>query len=719
MTISRDRFELALQRLNYPDWDKFERLASTFLASEFDNVRSMAAPSGDGGRDSELFNQEGELNVAFQFSVTGEWGAKIRATMKRLEENFSEVRELIYLTNQTIGAKGDAVKREMSKKGVSLDIRDITWFLDRANLDTNRSAAAEQLAIAMVDPLLSAKGLAPKPKSVFSPSEAQTALFYLEMQREDEESGKNLTRSCFDALVKAALAGTNRDNRASRQEIYERVVRFLPRYEVHQLKPFIDSALLRLKKNAISEWANGSEYHLSHDEAVSIKDRAARLLLMQSALEADVRDIVAASESIVISDLTRFTECVQAVIEKYFVSRGDEFVKSLSSDIDIVLHDDDLRSAISSTAPSGLVGGRNQSEFIRTACISLMNNPSDATRNYLRILSDSYTLFAFLSETPDVQKATNKLFRQGELWLDTSVLLPVIAETTAPTDDRPFTGMFEQLSKASAKMYVTPGVIEEVRHHLEICVMKSRSEQWFGGVPFVYTKYILNGGQSGKFASWIERFMGSYDPLRDLEDYFERMNIYVENPGPEDLVSPDLVRSIYSYWQEVHGNRRRDKGAMNHTSDLLARHDAENCITVIGERKKNRQRSGLGHSCWWLTLDTAAYKLKDKLDRDIWKEIGFSPVISLDYMMKYLAFGPARDRITSSEASTSRIFTTSLRDAIPPELLAAAEKVRELNGGMPENLIQRKIRDTLDRERERIGEIHQNGGEELDISVLI
>lgn len=719
MVISRDRFQLALTRLEFPQWALFEALASAFLVSEFGQLRTMAAPSGDGGRDSQLYHPDGELDVAFQYSVTGQWQAKIKATKKRLFEEFPDVRQLIYVTNQSIGAQADKLRRELSKEGLSLDIRDEAWFLERANLDTNRAAAAEQLARAMVDPLLSEKGLTGRGQSDFTRDEAKIALFYLEMQREDEERGKNLTRSSFEALVKAALKGTDRENRIGYDELRRRVGVFLPRHDDAQLKPYIDSAILRLKRGAITEWGREQEYHLSFEEAEKIKDRASRLILMKSALEADVQDILSTTPDTVITDLGKFTRHVQDVIESYFLKRGDEFAKAVNCDGDIALNDYDLRQVISSLNNFGLVSGRNQSEFIRSVVITLLNVPSDATREYLRILSDSYTLFAFLSEAPDVQKATNKLFSHGELWVDTSVLLPIIAESAASPDARPFTSLFGQLKKASAKVYVTPGVIEEVRSHLEICLYRSRSTNWTGGAPYVYSRYIINGGSASKFPAWVETFVGSYDPSRDLVEYFSGFDIQLEEPSYADGVSEEASNNVLSYWQEVQANRRKDKGTYSVTTDMLARHDAENCLTVVSSRKKNSRRSGLGHSCWWLTLDTAAYRMKTSLDGATWKEIGFSPVISLDYLMKYLAFGPARDRITSSESSTSRVFAAALLDTVPSELLEIAEKVREQHEGMPEILVQRRIRDAMDRERERIGALHQGGAEDFDLSAIM
>lgn len=718
MTIARERFELALQRLTYPEWARFEVIASTFLASEYGNLRTMAAASGDGGRDSQLFNAGGELDVAFQYSVTGSWEAKIRATHKRLMEEFPDVREIVYMSNQLIGAKADKLRRDLSKVGISLDIRDINWFLERANLDSNRANAAESLARVMVDPLLAQKGLTASSPSEMTKDEAKTALIYLEMQREDEVSGKSLTRSSFEALVKAALRGTDRDNRISASEIYRRVHAFLPRHEEPQLKPFVDAAIVRLKREAITEWGASKEFHLRFEEVERIKNRASKLLVMRGAFEADLADVLASAPSTVIPDASKFITCVHDIIEKYFLRRGEEFAHSVSAGTEIVLNDYDLKQVISTNLPQGVVSGRSQNEFVHSVIVSLLNTPSDRTREYLRILSDSYTLFSFLSETPDVQKATNKLFSQGELWVDTSVLLPIIVETSSTPDLRPFTALFSQLKNASAKIFVTPGVIEEVRSHLEICLMRARSQNWTGGSPYVFARYVVNGGSASTFASWVENFMGNYDSSRDLIEYFSGLGINLEEPADDRQIPDNVRQAVVDYWQEVQTRRRNDQG-FNASSHKLARHDAENCLTVIAERAKRASRSGLGHSTWWFTLDTAAYRMKSKIDPDVWREIKYSPVISLDFLMKYLAFGPARDKISASDASATRVFAPAVLESIPSDVIEISTKVRSENQGLPEHLVQRRIRDALDRERERIGVLHQAGMEDFDPTLLI
>ena len=58
---------------------------------------------------------------------------------------FPTVRLLIYLTNQQIGGQADDVKKSLLEDGRSLDVRDLNWFLERAEIGEARQNAAEQL----------------------------------------------------------------------------------------------------------------------------------------------------------------------------------------------------------------------------------------------------------------------------------------------------------------------------------------------------------------------------------------------------------------------------------------------------------------------------------------------------------------------------------------------------------------------------------------------
>ena len=69
--MNRTRFELALRELGPGQWERFEQLASQFLADDLDDLRTMASPSGDRGRDAELFTGE-DPTALVQYSVASD-----------------------------------------------------------------------------------------------------------------------------------------------------------------------------------------------------------------------------------------------------------------------------------------------------------------------------------------------------------------------------------------------------------------------------------------------------------------------------------------------------------------------------------------------------------------------------------------------------------------------------------------------------------------------
>src|SRR6266542_512919 len=241
--MKRERFDLALDRLPSSSWQQFEALASAFAVIEYSSLRTLASTSGDQGRDGALHMPGNENGVILQYSVTTSWEVKIRATAKRLSEEFSDVTELIYVTNQIIGPKADGIRRELRRDfNLFLDIWDRSWFLDRVNTHPQREAAAERLAEQVVDPLLAEEGIISTKAHVLTSDEAKAALVYLTLQWQDDIRDKGLTKVCFEAMVRAVLRGTDSDHRLTRAEVHSRIQSILHGTDPATLIPHVDSA---------------------------------------------------------------------------------------------------------------------------------------------------------------------------------------------------------------------------------------------------------------------------------------------------------------------------------------------------------------------------------------------------------------------------------------------------------------------------------------------
>ena len=275
-------FELALRQLKPADWQLFEKLASQFLTVEYPSLRSMAAPEGDKGRDSELFCPDGDPAVCMQYSVSIDWAMKIKKTHDRLNKTFPQVRLLVYATNQQIGARGDDLKTTLLQDGRFLDIRDMNWFLERQLTHTIREVAAADLIDRIAVPYIKEYDERKTASSPLSTVEARTALTYITLQWHDDEHGKGLTKICFDALVRAALRHTSSVAPVTRKGIHQNVLNALPSADSAIVLPLVDASLARLKRRVLTHISKTDTFFLRHDECNRIRSRIADNAVLDS-----------------------------------------------------------------------------------------------------------------------------------------------------------------------------------------------------------------------------------------------------------------------------------------------------------------------------------------------------------------------------------------------------------------------------------------------------
>jgi len=711
--INNNLFRFALERLKASDWNVFEELASSFLVPEFSQLRTMAHPSGDGGRDSELFQCEGNSFITFQYSVRKDWKQKIKETVERIKDEFPNICILTYLSNQQIGGQADGLKGELLKNDLSLDVRDKNWFLERANLGEVREQAAEKLIDEIARPYLSGEQVINKPTSALSSGEAQAALLFLGMQWQDDITDKGLTKLSFDALVRAALRHSHTDNRMNRSEIHRTIQNSLPSTDRDKLRQLIDSALARLTKRYIRHWKKEDEFCLTQAEHQRILTHIATKEIEEVSFNEEIKrhcekflvEIENANET----DLIDLQERIPRVIEKLLLRKGEAFVLSVMSGelrrfgfehlTDIIIDD------LSNHLPNNNIR-HHLPEIISETISNLLTQPEESTQKYLRRLSDSYTLFSFLRETPDVQSATRKLFSYGKVWLDTTVLLHVFAEQIEEDEtQRKFSQLFLKCREVGIELYVTPGIILEINKHMN----KARScsdyqpSSWQGHTPYLYYQYLHAGKPASEFSKWLSLFRGNDQVDDDISQYLfevfgiERVGLLEE----ATKVDENLRWAAERFWSNAHTERRRYEQQDDAITQQLIKHDLETYLGVIALRQKE-QVTELGYRHWLLTLDSIAWKIRDLLKSEFPENIPPSPLLSLDFLINNLTFGPDRRQLTrSEEQSLPIVLDIEMSESMPLDILEIADKARRDNEGLPEYVIRRKVRDEINRTRRR------------------
>lgn len=707
------RLALALEQMPPTDWRTFELFAAEFLAVEYPSLRTMAAASGDKGRDGELYLPSEEPTTAVQYSVTKDWQAKITATVKRLSETKPSVRQLLYATSQQIGPAADNLRSFIrGSYSVSLDVLDSSWFLERELTHPQRQAAAEELAQRYVDPLLSARGIRDRVAPVLNEDEARIALLHLSLDSRDRATDKGLTKSSFETLVRSVLHDTDTENRLSLAKIQDRVARLVPTGDPAQVRALTEGAVGRLSKarqGSVKHHRSSDDYCLSYLERLRTREQTAKFIRDEEALEAQIDEALRSADLDFSADDEARKEVasqLRIAIERVLLERGEGFARAVvTGEMGQVDPVEVLRVA---QAREGGHISRISDEQAASVVYVVLDRPTPSTQAHLRRLADAYTLHAFLKQTPDVQRVVLRLFSDGDLWLDTSIILPLLGETLLlERTERHFTLLLRATVDAGLRLYVTDGVLEEVASHLHRSVAFARTHlrDWRGRVPFLYAVFAASGKPREHFAVWANEFAGTSRPLDDILGYLtDLFQIHKRDLGDQvDQAPSDLRIAVQEIWHEVH-DRRRNRGVEEPdqmTTSRLVAHDVENCVGVIMSRRTERS-SPVGYRAWFLTLDRTAFTLHSELRSRLGPAAPASPALSPDFLTQFLRLGPMRAALEAETRINLPLITDISRyENMPPALIQLADDVRDAHAKLSERLIERQVRDAMDRERLR------------------
>jgi hypothetical protein len=709
-----DRLRFALEHLRPTDWEAFEQLCGAFLANDFPELRRIGGV-GDGGRDA-VFAAPPMENVVVQISIQADWKGKIRDTVNTLRASGHAFNTLIYATNRNIGPNADDLKSELLAKGISLDPRDQRYFLDRVSGSRANEDAASALADRVVNPLLPSDQLTRN--SPLADGELRAGLVYLELQIRDSADSKNLTRLSYDSLVLGALKDTERDKQRPREDIIESVRRHLPSHDPEQVTVSVDNSLRRLKsshKVIASGPADSRTYALHHDQRELQAERAIEILAERQVVETEFANLlnrVAAELDIYITPQADFSPVVDTLdnlLQSILSTEGHNFAEAVRlgngavkradllkfTEDAVTRHYTKLRSAI-----------RNRDELIELileASEQLFDRPSVPIQGYLRELSDAYTLFAFLNETSDVQKAVSHFFSRGKLVLDTTILLPCLAEGDLPVQEQRYTNLLRAASHAGMALLSTSGVANEIETHLKRALHCSRTKpgEWEGDVPFAYAHWREVAG-GGEFAKHVDKFLGDRG-VEDIEFFLEQ-GLGIEIVDLEAEANSALPAEARFELTEAWRARKRVRAGRSAAErDLLLRHDLEMYLGVLAQRKRER-RDVFGYESWWVTQDNSAQGIyRVALSEKI--AVPSNPCMSPAFLSSLISLGPARGVIESDLRSRLPVVLDIQRRGWGAvKLTEVAEEIRSEHDEDPEWAIRRRVRNAMIKIKEGAGD---------------
>jgi hypothetical protein len=416
--ISADRFAAALRELDGTKWRLFERLATVFLSSEFPELRPVSDPSGDGGLDALLFKPEDDPTTIIQFSVRKDWQDKIHETCRRLKTTEPQANVLVFVTNQTMGADANKQRKSVRQThGLYLDPRDSEWLVAQRNATAANAAEAEELATNVVDPLLNSDSILRSQAQALDDLEANAAFVHLGLQWADDTREKGLTKVCFEAIVRSVLRDTTNDSRMHHSEIHRRIAEILPAHPRDLLNTQIDGALDRLNKRFIRHWQKADEFCLTWSERERLRDRVTHLSVLDHVLKSELTSALSASlaeagvNELTDLEVTNLISITRTLLERIFLERGEAFASAITKGANDDVRFNDIEAVLDKVVSTSGAKLPISNDILVATVQGILLDPPDDVRTYLRGLSDTYTLFAFLRETPDVHSSTESSHR--------------------------------------------------------------------------------------------------------------------------------------------------------------------------------------------------------------------------------------------------------------------------------------------------------------------
>lgn len=662
----------------------------------------MARPAGDEGRDADIFDVDNAGRIKLQYSVTVGWRAKILKTVERLKNFKPKPTHLIYVTNQQIGPEADDLKRDVfADHSIVIDIRDRSYFLDRRDHTIAGQAASEVLEQKFVLPLLTSHGIAQSVAPALTAEEERIAFLHISIDLIERDRSRNFAKDAYDSLVLAVLHGTTHETALDRAAVHDRICCFVHADSHQHLVDRIDSALDRLtkKRGTVKHIRSTDCFHISFDESTRIDLEAEKFLEQESAFEEDILAAIYILDTDLADDEKKGKESVHAlreVIEKLLLDYGEQFTAAIATGHAPEATKEKLEHFLSEMAFKTHLSNVAAAEIIEM----VLTQGNEATAAHLRRLLDSYTVLAMLKSTPDVQKALRKVFSGGQIWLDTSAILPLMAEELY-SNGTPMHDLIRACQLSDIKLLVTTGVVEEVNSHLNGCVSAARSGTSNSyRLPFLLTEYILNGNPRNSFVRWQENFRGTASPLLDIEEYlWDEFGIVRQDLHDEvDKAPKELRIAAQDYWREEQQRRRGGSGIDSVSLDRLVAHDVENSVGVI--QLRGRSNPGpTGYQQWWLTTDRLAKGLSAVLESVLDEPIA-SPVIDPGFLVQLLRFRPhSPEEAAAALGRFPVLLGLAKMDVIPTDMIDVIEEIRREIPGMKPRLMQRRLRDEVNKRK--------------------
>ena len=520
--MSLDLIEIALEQ--FTDWEKFEKLASEVMRDEgYPDIRPLGG-FHDGGQDAlveRFFASEGKrMRVAFQFTLRTDVAAKVRETIKRLDDRGTIFHKLVIVTRAKISSETQEAIRKQAKRDnqVDLEIYDRKTLVNRlADASTGMFQRYFSDIRHQVNTLLQ-----PQPRLLQAQEEREKEFLKVCYAFTFAPDAQLTRKSLLDETVLAVLGISGAAPMRAEQLIP--VAREAFSCEVLREPAQVAGSLERLTKKGLVD-NHGGAFSTSLSGRTRVEAARISLEATEKSVVSDiVTDVCAGTVEPIYDNVRAQLELnARELLVEYFRMNGLELAYSfLSKQKPFLVYSQGtprLFDIASRRIPPHL------GSLLAIAVGKALCTPSSEQAHYFATCSRAYIAFQLMNLDPSLREFQQTRFLTKVFVLDTDFVLNAIIQ------DLPLSATYRNLVRLivtmGARVVVPNEVLEEVTRHL---VIAPRTYDYFGAglaamSEELCTVRIWNALVAGFwYRSRVQGWTTRADFMRYRENYFDAEN---------------------------------------------------------------------------------------------------------------------------------------------------------------------------------------------------
>lgn len=654
ITINKKSFKYALS--NFGEGTVFEEFAHSFISEVIGDEFIPVGGTKDKGIDGSLrlYNRNTKPTFIYQISTELDIEGKIQNSIDKLNDNKITVSQLVYVTSRKVNDKNRIEDDFLEVNNIPLKIFDVEWFA--SNIVNN-----ERLVLLYETYIESNIHEFQKPDKQYVVGNFindPRLYVFMRQQFNSTSSSLEIENKLADTLILYGLEGTASETRTLRSsnEIKGKISQ-LVKFNPKQIGDTIDDRLLVLsqKPRKINYHSPENAYCLPYQTRLILKER-----------DIEEREIFTNFQNQTVLQLkkylkdeevkaTKALELIEQTIHNIYHKQGIEFssfvIEGKSKDIIEVA----LPDIVGDVVDNSHIAFKNKTKVKKALLMTIRNMSYNGTiyqREYLRRLSQTYSMMFLLRWDPQLAASFQKIASQLKIYVGTSILIPALSEIFLEPKKRRYWNLLLGANQSSVKLFINQIILDELVNHFGMIRHKYKTQ--FKPVEEVYLSdemsiyyvdeimiraylYSKRRGKVDKFNDFIQEFAhpSLNDAHRDLRNFLEdEFRIQFEDTSAiEKKLNEEEIQLLTEELTPSKGSKDR------------AHTDAKLMLMIYKMREINDEsesKTVFGYKTWWLSHDINTYKAIRTVFEN---RYNVNCYMRADFLYNYIALAPKKNEI--------------------------------------------------------------------------